>query len=137
MDGCQRSSDIEEGARREIDTHLQHRFTHFRHLSAFNPFDTAVNGVFSSERHPSYDLTAQNPPGSASFPPRGMHHDLGPSKGTGKPTNSSGPSTTEHSTTQSVQANIDCLDVRPLQKTAQRGDYWVLYNYILAERQFR
>ncbi|XP_066905595.1 beta-1,4-glucuronyltransferase 1 isoform X3 [Halyomorpha halys] len=58
--------------------------------------------------------------------------------GTGKPTNSSGPSTTEHSTTQSVQAtNIDCLDVRPLQRTAQRGDYWVLYNYILAERQFR
>jgi len=53
------------------------------------------------------------------------------------PTNKTSPATTEHSTTPVAQASIDCVDRRPLQYAAQRGDYWVLYNYILAKKQFR
>ncbi|KAL1131719.1 hypothetical protein AAG570_011332, partial [Ranatra chinensis] len=45
--------------------------------------------------------------------------------------------TTEHSTTEPSQTNIDCWDRRPHQYIAQRGDFWVLYNYILANRKFR
>uniref|UniRef100_A0A8D8PPZ8 Beta-1,4-glucuronyltransferase 1 n=1 Tax=Cacopsylla melanoneura TaxID=428564 RepID=A0A8D8PPZ8_9HEMI len=36
----------------------------------------------------------------------------------------------------SLQDVIKCNDVNPYFSTAQRGDYWVLYNYILAERKF-
>uniref|UniRef100_A0A224XE45 Putative glycosyltransferase n=1 Tax=Panstrongylus lignarius TaxID=156445 RepID=A0A224XE45_9HEMI len=53
------------------------------------------------------------------------------------PTNRTSPPTTEHSTTVSSQGSIDCVDRRPVQYIAQRGDYWVLYNYILATTQFR
>ncbi|XP_073981520.1 beta-1,4-glucuronyltransferase 1 [Rhodnius prolixus] len=53
------------------------------------------------------------------------------------PTNRTSPPTTEHSTTVSSQGNIDCVDRRPLHYIAQRGDYWVLYNYIVATTQFR
>ncbi|KAF6211349.1 hypothetical protein GE061_011861 [Apolygus lucorum] len=53
------------------------------------------------------------------------------------PTNRTSPVTTEHSTTLAMQGNIDCNDRRQQPYTAQRGDYWVLYNYIPANRQFR
>uniref|UniRef100_A0A146LP98 N-acetyllactosaminide beta-1,3-N-acetylglucosaminyltransferase n=3 Tax=Lygus hesperus TaxID=30085 RepID=A0A146LP98_LYGHE len=53
------------------------------------------------------------------------------------PTNRTSPVTTEHSTTLAMQGNIDCYDRRQQPYTAQRGDYWVLYNYIPAQRQFR
>lgn len=36
----------------------------------------------------------------------------------------------------SLQDVIQCNDVTPTFSTAQRGDYWVLYNYIMAEKKF-
>lgn len=54
------------------------------------------------------------------------------------PTNRTSTVPTEHSTTESaLQNNIDCVDRRPSSYTAQRGDYWVLYNYIPATRTFK
>ncbi|XP_014251105.1 beta-1,4-glucuronyltransferase 1 [Cimex lectularius] len=63
---------------------------------------------------------------------------LGPGSST-TPTNRTQVTTEHVSTTLSskVQSNIECDDIPRRQFTAQRGDFWVLHNYIKAERQFK
>ncbi|KAJ8921858.1 hypothetical protein NQ315_008490 [Exocentrus adspersus] len=45
--------------------------------------------------------------------------------------------TPEPTVLEKVQRLTQCLDKPLVPKTQQRGDYWVLYNYIIAEKTFR
>lgn len=45
--------------------------------------------------------------------------------------------TTAKSTIDRVKEITNCLDRAMVPKTQQRGDYWVLYNYVTAEKRFK